>query len=73
MNQKGMKNTLVVGSLNVRGIREEKDQTQIADDVQTYKIDNMGIEEHHLKGTVVIEMRSKDNKDRYELFLHRAK
>ena len=33
MNQKGRKNTLIVGSLNVRGIREEKDQKQIADDM----------------------------------------
>ena len=34
MNQKRRKNTLIVGSLNVRGIREEKDQKQISDDKQ---------------------------------------
>ena len=28
----------------------------------------MGIQEHHLKGTGVIEIRSKDDKDTYELF-----
>ena len=28
----------------------------------------MGIQEHHLKGTGVIEIRSTDNKDIYELF-----
>ena len=38
MNQKGRKNTLIVGSLNDRGIREEIDQKQIADDMQTYKL-----------------------------------
>ena len=68
MNQKGRKNTLIVGSLNARGIRKEKDQKQLADDMQTYKIDIMGIQEHHLKGTGVIEIRSKENKDTYELF-----
>ena len=68
MNQNGRKNTLIVGSLNVRGSREEKDQKQIADDIQTYKIDIMGIQEHHLEGTGVIEIRIKDNKDTYELF-----
>ena len=28
----------------------------------------MGIQEHHLKGMGVIEIRSKDHKDTYELF-----
>ena len=41
---------------------------QIADDRQTYKIDIMRIQEHYLKGTGVIEIRSKDNKVTYELF-----
>ena len=68
MNQKGRKNTLIVRSLNVRGIREEKDPKQIADDMQKYKIDIMWMQEHHLKGTGVIEIRSKDNKNTYELF-----
>ena len=57
MSQKGRKNTLIVGSLNVTGIREEKDQKQIADDMQTYKIDIIGIQEYHLKGTRLIEIR----------------
>ena len=57
-----------MGSLNVRGIREEKDQKQINDIMQTYKIDILGIQKHHLKGTGVIEIRSKDNKDAYELY-----
>ena len=49
MNQKGRTNPLIVGNLNIRGFREEKDQKQIADDMQTYKIDIMGIQqEHHL-------------------------
>ena len=36
--------------------------------MQTYKIDIMGIQEHHLKGIGVMKIRSKDNKDTYELF-----
>ena len=36
--------------------------------MQTYKIDIMGIQEHHLKDTGVIEIRSEDNKNTYELF-----
>ena len=36
--------------------------------MQTYKIDIMGVQEHHLKGTGMIEIRSKDNKDTYEQF-----
>ena len=68
MYQKERKNTLIVGSLNVRGIREEKDQKQIADDMQTYKIDIMRIKKHHLKETGVIEIRSTENKDTYKLF-----
>ena len=32
------------------------------------EIDIMGIQEHHLKGMGVIEIRSKDNKDTHELF-----
>ena len=43
-----------MGNLNVRGIREEKYQKQVADDMQTYKIDILGIQGHHLKGTGVI-------------------
>ena len=46
MSQKGRKNTLIVRSLNVSGIMEEKDQKQTADDIQTYKIDIMKIQEH---------------------------
>ena len=46
----------------------KKVQKHIADYMQTYKIDIMGIQEHHLKGTGVIEIRSSDNKDTYELF-----
>ena len=38
MNQKGRKNTLIVGSLNVRGIMEDKDQKQIADDSKHTKL-----------------------------------
>ena len=68
MNQKGSKNTLIMGSLNATGIRAEKDQKQIADDMQTYKPGIMRIQGHHLKGTGVIEIRSTDNKDTYELF-----
>ena len=69
MNQKGRKKTLIVGSLNVRGIRGEKrSKKQIADGIQRYKIDIMGIQEHHFKGTGVTEIRSTGNKDRYELF-----
>ena len=45
----------------------------MADDMQTYKSDIMGIQEHHLNGTGVTEIRSKDKKDMYELFLHRTK
>ena len=69
MYQKGRKNTLIVESLNVRGIREEKGKKkkQIADDMQTYKIAIMRIQEHHLKGTGVIEIRIADNKDMHEL------
>ena len=36
--------------------------------MQTFKTDIMGIQEHCLKGTRVIEIRSTDNKDTYELF-----
>ena len=36
--------------------------------MQTYKIHIMGIQEHHLKGTGVIEIRSIDHKDTYGLF-----
>ena len=68
MNQKGRKNTFIVRSLNIRGIRGEKDQKQIADHMQTNKIDIMGIQECHLKETEVIEIRSTDNKDTYDLF-----
>ena len=68
MYQKGRKDTLIVESLNVTGIREKKDQKQIADGMQKYKIDIMVIQEHHLNETGVIEIRSKENKDTYELF-----
>ena len=68
MNQKGRKNTFMVGNSNVRGIREQKYPKQIVDDMKTYKFDIMGIQEHHLKGAGVIEMRCTDNKDTYELF-----
>ena len=47
---------------------EKKIKKQIADGIQRYKIDIMGIQEHHLKGTGVTEIRSTGNKDRYELF-----
>ena len=47
---------------------KQKLKKQIADDMHTYKIDIMGIQEHHLKGSGVIEIRSTDNKDTYELF-----
>ena len=36
--------------------------------MQTYKIDILGIQEHHLKGIGVIKIRSTDNRDIYELF-----
>ena len=36
--------------------------------MQTYKFDIMGIQEHHLKGTGVIEVESADSNDTYELF-----
>ena len=36
--------------------------------MQAYKIDIMGIKEHHLKRTGVIEIRSKDNQGTQELF-----
>ena len=36
--------------------------------MQTCKIDIMGIQEHHLKGTGVIEIKSTNNKHTYELF-----
>ena len=32
------------------------------------KIDIMGKQKHHIKGTGVLEIRSKDSKDTYELF-----
>ena len=44
------------------------EKRKIPDDMQTYKIDIMGIQEHHLKGTGVIEIRCKDRKDAYEIF-----
>ena len=54
-------------SLNVRGIREKRSKTD-SWWYARYKVDIMGIQEHHLKGTVVVEIRSTDNKNTYELF-----
>ena len=47
----GISKQLAVGSLNVRGIREN--QTDLADDMQKYKLDILAVQEHHMKGTGV--------------------
>ena len=64
----GVTKLLTVGSLNVRGIRKTSDQTVLADDMQRYKVDILGVQERHLKGSGVINIRSSDNKDEYKLY-----
>ena len=51
---------------------KKKIKKQIADDMQAYKIDITGIQEHHSKGTWMIEIRSTDSEDTWTI-LHRVK
>lgn len=60
--------TLTVGSLNVRGVKSKKYQNELADDMRKYGIDLLGIQESHLKGTGLIDIKTSDGKETYELF-----
>ncbi len=59
---------LCIGSLNVRGIKEESEQTKLADDMQKYRLEILGIQEHHMKGTGVINIKTSDRKNEYEMY-----
>ena len=56
---------LKVGSLNSRGIRNGRDQEEVAEDMEKYKLDILGLQEMHLKGTGIKEA---DGKRRFDLF-----
>ena len=62
------KNTLTFGTLNVRGIQQEMDKTRLADDMQKYKMDILGIQETHLRGSGTEEITTSDKKGKYILF-----
>ncbi len=36
--------------------------------MQKYKLDILGVQEHHMKGTGVIDIKSSDNKNVYEFY-----
>ena len=62
------KNILTFGTLNVRGIQQEMDKIRLADDMQKYKMDILGIQETHLKGSGTEEITTSDKKGKYILF-----
>ena len=64
----GRSRFLTTGSLNARGSRGKVKQTQIADDMQKYKVAILGIQETHMKGTGVIDITTSDKKERYEFY-----
>jgi len=68
--QERIKNRLLaVGTLNVRGIKEKWQQQVLAEDLSKYKIKIAAIQEHHLKGTGIINnLKGNNKKDKYKLF-----
>ena len=56
-------NLLNIGSLNVRGLKKNKAEEKIADDVNKYKIAILGIQERHLQGTGIKDINTSDDKN----------
>src|SRR5437899_1121772 len=52
---------LRIGTLNVRGLRNELKRTTIASDIEKYKLDILLIQETHIKNTEIFEIKSNKN------------
>ena len=61
-------NILRFGTLNVRGIRTNTQQTQLADDMVKYKLHMLAIQETHIGDDGAINITSSDGKHSYDLF-----
>eukprot|EP00794_Sanderia_malayensis_P010172 gene10172-11213_t len=59
---------MTTGSLNVRGIKKETEREDLANDMWKYKIAILGVQEHHLKGNGLTQIRTSDRKGVYDLY-----
>ena len=62
------KTKIKVGSLNVRGLKQNVKENQLADNMRRYDLDILAIQETHLTGTGVKEIKTSDGRQAYDLF-----
>ena len=57
-----------VGTLNVRGIQGKYDQSMLADVMNCYDLNILGIQETHLKDTGIFEIQTSNGKKKYDVY-----
>ena len=63
-----MNNQMNVATLNCRGLKRKQDEESLANDMQSYKLDIIAVQETHLKGTGVKTIQTTDEKLKYDFF-----
>lgn len=68
MCKKHYGNLLNIGSWNKRVLKKNKEEHKKAYDVNKYKIAIFGIQEHHLQGTGIRDIKTSENKNSFEFY-----